>query len=506
MELISSADFVDALALVANPWAIFFVFVGAVIGMIFGAAPGLTAPSAIALFLPVTYAMGPTSSMALLLGIYCSGYFSGSIPAILINTPGTPSAAATALDGFAMARAGDGDRALQTAIICSFVGGLFSLALLATIAPMLARVALSFTSVEYFSFALIGLVCVAGISQGSMIKGLAAALIGVLVSTVGLDPVSGVGRFIFGEPNLMGGISQISALIGLFAIAQMLLLSKTGIEDAAILPTQRVVPTWEILRDLGRNKWLAFKSAVIGSMIGVLPGTGPAIASWVSYSDALRTAKPGDRFGKGEVKGVIACEVSNNAVTGGALVPLLTLGIPGDPVTAILIGALMIQGVHTGPFLIAQNGSLFVSILLLLFMSNIFMVVLGLSGRRLAAKMLTIPPGIMVPTICLMAAAGAFSIANNAFDLRLVLIFGILGYLLIRFGFPTAPAVLGIVLGPILEQNLRNALTVSHMDVTVFLTRPVSAVSLAVTAFLLYLWLGPRKRAEERAEEQGGTS
>lgn len=491
MELIKFSQFTEALASVSDPWAIFFVFIGAVIGMIFGAAPGLTAPSAIALFLPVTYSMGPTTSMALLMGIYCSGYFAGSIPAILINTPGTPSAAATALDGYAMAKSGDGDRALSTAILCSFVGGLFSLLLLSTIAPVLAKVALSFTSVEYFSFALIGIVCVAGISQGSLVKGLAAALIGVLVSTVGLDPVSGVGRFMFGEPNLMGGIPTISALIGLFAIAQMLILSRQASGSTAVLPQQRPVSQMSVLLDIWRNKWLTLKSAIIGSLIGVLPGTGPAIASWISYSDALRTAKPGDKFGHGEVKGVIACEVSNNAVTGGALVPLLTLGIPGDPVTAILIGALMIQGVHTGPFLIAQNGSLFVSILLLLFMSNIFMVILGLSGRRLAARLLMIPPSVMVPTICLMAAAGAFSLNNNAFDVRLVLIFGVLGYLMIRFGFPTAPAVLGIVLGPILEQNLRNALTVSGMDFSVFVTRPISAASLAVTVFLLFIWLKP---------------
>lgn len=502
MELISSTDFLEALALVADPWAILFVFIGAVIGMIFGAAPGLTAPSAIALFLPVTYAMGPTTSMALLMGIYCSGYFAGSIPAILINTPGTPSAAATALDGYAMAQAGESDKALSMAIMCSFVGGLFSLLLLSTIAPMLAKVALTFTSVEYFSFALIGIVCVAGISQGSMVKGLAAAFIGVLVSTVGLDPVSGVGRFMFGEPNLMAGIPTISALIGLFAIGQMLLLSSGGTVATNTLPMQKPASQRSVLLEIWRNRWLALKSAVIGSLIGVLPGTGPAIASWLSYSDAIRSAKPGDKFGRGEVKGVIACEVSNNAVTGGALVPLLTLGIPGDPVTAILIGALMIQGVHTGPFLIAQNGSLFVSILLLLFMSNVFMVVLGLSARRLAARLLSIPPGIMVPTICLMAAAGAFSLHNNAFDVRLVLIFGVLGYLMIRFGFPTAPAVLGVVLGPILEQNLRNALTVSGMDFTVFVTRPISAISLAVTAFLLYLWLKPSGGKQQDADTQ----
>ena len=496
MDLISFADISTGLGNVASPWVMIFLFIGVIIGMIFGAAPGLTAPAAIALFLPVTYAMGPTTSMALLLGIYCSGYFAGSIPAILINTPGAPSSAATALDGYAMAREGQGDRALSLAIWGSFLGGLFSLILLMTVAPLLAKMALKFTSVEYFSFALAGIVCVAGISQGSMIKGLAAAFFGILVSTVGLDPVSGVGRFMMDQPNLMGGVSQTVALIGLFAISQMLLLSKHGEQHHAILPTQQRASQLAVLGELWRNRWLSLRSAVIGSMVGVLPGTGPAIASWLSYSDAIRTARPGDRFGKGEAKGVIACEVSNNAVTGGAMVPLLTLGIPGDPVTAVLIGALMIQGVHTGPFLIQQDGGLFVSILVLLFLSNVLMVVVGLSGRGLMSRVLNLPAAFLVPAICLTAVIGAFSVSNNAFDVRLLLIFGLVGYAMLRLGFPPAPAVLGIVLGPILEKNLRNALTVSDMDPSVFVLRPISAGALLVTVGLLYLWLGPRRRSE----------
>ncbi|MYZ47263.1 tripartite tricarboxylate transporter permease [Propylenella binzhouense] len=506
MDLISFADVAAALSAVADPTVVFFVFAGAVIGMIFGAAPGLTAASAIALFLPMTYAMGLTTSMALLLGIYCSGYFAGSIPAILINTPGTPGSAATALDGHQMALKGESDRAITTALVSSFLGGLFSLLLLTTIAPSLAKVALTFTSVEYFSFALVGIVCVAGISRGSMVKGLASACIGILVSTVGLDPVSGVGRFIFDEPNLMGGISSTAALIGLFAIGQMLLLAKKNNVAAEFLPVQARSSVLSVIGDHWRNRWIALRSAIIGTMIGVLPGTGPAIASWVSYSDALRTARRGDRFGQGEVKGVIACEVSNNAVTGGALVPLLTLGIPGDPVTAILIGALLIQGIEAGPFLIKHNPSLFVSILILLFMSNCFMVALGLCCRRLAAKVLEIPAGIMVATICTAAAAGSFSLQSNAFDVKLVMAFGLLGYLMIRYRFPTAPAVLGIVLGPILEQNLRNALTGNGMDFTVFFTRPISAGALLVMCFLLYVWLKPAggrggAKADARAEE-----
>jgi putative tricarboxylic transport membrane protein len=500
MELIS--NLAAGGAAILDPFVLLFLLMGAIVGMVFGAAPGLTATSAIVLFLPVTYAMGPQTSLALLLGIYCSGYFAGSIPAILLNTPGAPGSAATALDGYSLAQQGQGDRAIVTAILSSFVGGLFSLTLLAFIAPSLSRVALSFTSVEYFTFALVGIVCVAGISRGSMVKGLAAAFIGILASTVGLDPVSGVPRFLFGQPNLMGGIPTTAALIGLFAVAQMLLLTVKKPGAPEILPLQERVSILEVLRTMLRNKWLMLKSAAIGALIGILPGTGPSIASWVSYSDALRTAKPGDKYGKGEVKGVISCEVSNNAVTGGALVPLLTLGIPGDPVTAVLIGALMIQGFETGPFFIPQNTTLFYSILWLLLLSNILMLAIGLSGRRLATKVLDIPHGVMVPVILAVAGAGAFSLASNPFYLKLVIIFGLLGFLMVRFKIPTAPAVLGIVLGPILEQNLRNALTANQMDATVFLTRPISAMTLAFMCLLLWVWLKPSKTSKGDASEE----
>ncbi len=493
MDLIT--NLMGGFAAVADPWVLMFVLAGAIIGLVFGAAPGLTATSAIVLFLPVTYAMGPVTSMALLLGIYCSGYFAGSIPAILLNTPGAPGSAATALDGYAMAQAGHGDRAIVTAICASFVGGLFSLTLLALVAPSLAKVALSFTSVEYFTFALVGIVCVAGISKGSMMKGLTAAFIGILASTVGLDPVSGVSRFTFKEPNLLGGIPTTAALIGLFAVAQMTLLSRKRDLEAEILPVQERVSVASVWLDILRNKWLTLKSAAIGALIGVLPGTGPSIASWVSYSDALRTAKARDRYGKGDPKGIIACEVSNNAVTGGALVPLLTLGIPGDPVTAVLIGALLIQGIEAGPFFISQNTELFYAILILLLCSNILMLILGLAGRGLAARVLQIPHGIMVPAILVVAGAGAFSLASNPFYLKLVFIFGLLGYLMVRFKIPTAPAVLGIVLGPILEQNLRNALTAHRMDPSVFVTRPISAVTLAFMCVLLWVWLKPAKKS-----------
>ncbi|GGE30970.1 C4-dicarboxylate ABC transporter permease [Agaricicola taiwanensis] len=493
MDVIS--HLAGAAVTVADPIVLLCVTFGAFVGMIFGAAPGLTATKATVLFLPLTYVMGPVTSLAFILGIYCSGYFAGSIPAILLNTPGAPGSVATALDGYTMARKGQGDRAIVAALLSSFVGGLFSVAVLALVAPMLSRVALTFTSVEYFTFALIGIVCVAGISRGSMVKGLAAAFIGIAASTVGIDPVSGVGRFLFGQANLMAGISASAALIGLFALPQMLLMARRDGDDVEALPLQERASVLEVATVIVRNYWLTIKSAAIGTLIGVLPGTGPSIASWISYSEALRAARSKDRYGRGEVKGVISCEVANNAVTGGALVPLLTLGIPGDPLTAIMIGALQIQGLETGPFFIPRNPDLFYVILMLLFLSNCLMLAMGLAGRGLAKRVLEIPNGLLVPSILVIAAAGGFSMASNPFDLKLVLIFGLIGYLLVQFNFPTAPAVLGIVLGPILEQNLRNALTASDMDPSVFITRPISAVALAFMCVLLWVWLKPAKKS-----------
>ena len=499
MDLLSAEIVLRGLSVLADPNVHLFVFLGAVVGLIFGAAPGLTAPAAIALMIPLTYDMGLQTSLALLLGVYCSGYFAGSIPAILINTPGTPGNAATALDGYPMARSGQGDRAIALAIVGSFAGGITAMVLLATIAPTLAKFALSFTSVEYFSLALLGIVCVAGITQGSLVKGLAAALIGVLASTIGLDPTSGVPRMTFRIPELLAGVEIISALIGLFALSEMLMKAHRDQPAAEVVTTSQRVSVMRVLADFLANKWLTVKSALLGTFIGLLPGTGPAIGSWVAYGDAIRTARPGDRFGKGEPKGIIACETANNAVTGGAMVPLLTLGIPGDPVTAILIGALMIHGIEPGPFFIRDHGWLFVAIVVLLFMSNIWMVIIGLASRGVLAKVVQVPAHVLVPLICVMAAAGSFAVANSAFDVRMMFLFGVLGYLLVRFDFPVAAVVLGLVLGPILESNLRNALIGSQMDPTIFLRRPISLAILVSMVLLLVVWQRQERRAAQLA-------
>lgn len=500
MDLISPDNLAQGFAVLGDPFVYLMLILGALLGLVFGATPGLTAPAAIALALPITYGLGLNASLALLLGIYVSGYFSGSIPAILINTPGTPGNAATTVEGYAMARSGRAGEALTTAIISSFIGVLISVLLLLTLAPLMARVALSFQSVEYFSLALLGLMCVAGISTGSMIKGLAAALFGVLVSTIGIDQSSGVPRFTLGMYELLGGIPIIAALIGLFAISEMIAQSRRDFESSQAIEVKSSSSALAVAALHLRHKWLVLKSSVIGTLIGILPGTGPAIASWIAYGEALRTRKPDDQFGKGEIKGLMACETSNNAVIGGAMVPLLTLGIPGDPVTAILVGALMIQGVEPGPFFMRDHGGLFLAIIVMLLMSNIAMVVAGLSVRRLAAKIISVPRHIVVPVVVSVAATATYAISYSPFEILLVGVFGAIGYFMMRYGFPVAAAVIGIVLGPILETNFRNALVANNMDLTVFVTRPVSAALLLATAFLLYFWTRQEKKQAKLAD------
>ena len=475
MDLISSENFEYLLTWLLDPAVYFFLLLGSLVGLVFGAIPGLTAPAAIALVLPLTYGMGVNGSLALLLGVYVSGYFAGSIPAILLNTPGTPGNAATALEGYPLAKAGDGAFAISTAISSSFVGVLISVVLLLTIAPLMARVALSFTSVEYFALSVLGILCVAGISTGSLAKGLAAALLGILISTIGLDSTSGVPRYTLGMPELLGGIPIIPALIGLFAVSEMLHQSRKnkGYEDVLVADGESSF--LRVFKTQVKNKWTLFKSALIGTFVGLLPGTGPAIASWIAYGEAIRGRVTGDKFGKGEVKGLIACETSNNAVIGGAMIPLLTLGIPGDPVTAILIEAMMIHGVEPGPFFMRDHGPLFLSIVVMLLLSNIAMVLFGFSFRTVAAKVLKVPTYVVVPIVISIATVASFAISASSFDVLLLGLFGTLGFLMISNGFPVAAVVLGIVLGPILETNFRNALIAHDMDMTVFLTRPVSA-------------------------------
>lgn len=493
MDLISFDHVVYAIGQLGDWRVLMWLFVGTLAGLVFGAIPGITATAGIAILTPFTFTLSFEAAMALLLGAYCSGYFAGSFPSILINTPGTPANAATGFDGYPMAQKGEANRAMSLATFCSFIGGIFSAIVLGLVAPTLAKIALSFTSVEYFSLAMLGLVCVAGVSGSNLLKGVAAGFMGVLLSTFGTDPITGSIRFDFGMVELQGGIPLLPALIGLFAITE--LLAKAAVADTATttLPPQNPFKLVWLFGIILKNKWLTFKSAVIGTVVGVLPGTGPIIASWISYGEAVRNAKPGDTYGKGDEKGVIACETSNNAVTGGALVPLLTVGIPGDPITAVLIGALLFQGIDPGPFFIRDNGDKFMHILVMLMAANVLLLATGLASRKLLPYLVQVPTHTLVPVVAVLSAAGGYAVNATGFEVGFIIVCGIIGYFMIAFGIPVGPVLLGIVLGPYVEENLRNGLTANDGDWTVFLTRPISAFLLLCMCALIYFFWRTRR-------------
>lgn len=461
--------------------------IGVVVGMIFGAAPGLTATAGVAIATPLTFGVSFEQSMGLLLGIYCGGYFAGSIPAILVNTPGAPGNAATTLDGHPMSRAGNADLALALAIISSFLGGIFSGFVLMLLAPAMSGIALQFTAVEYAGFGIFGLVCVASISGGSILRGCVAATIGIIMGTVGIDPEDGVMRLTFDIPSLITGIPLIPALIAFFALTEM--LNQGNTPEGTILPIQHRSSLRDIVTVYLRHKMLILKSAIIGTAIGILPGTGPTVASWISYAEASREKAHPDEppLGEGSPSGIIAAEVANNSVTGGAMVPLLTLGIPGDTVTAVMLGALAIQNVTPGPFFILERGDLFASIIWILMLCNLWLLIIGLVARPYLPAILKMPPRVLIPLIGVLAATGCFADGNTPFAVGLMGLLGIAGYLLSMLGLPMPPLVLGLVLGPIIEKNLRDALVVHHMDLSIFVTRPFSAAIVAVTVLTLVL-------------------
>lgn len=466
---------------------ILFCLLGVVVGIIFGAIPGLTATMGVALFLPITFGMETATAFSLLLGIYCGGIYGGSITAILIRTPGTPSSAASLLDGHPLSEQGRAMEALSMATVASFIGGIVSCILLIVISPQLAKMALRFGPPEYFAVGVFGLSMVASLSGKNFLKGLVATFLGLFVSTIGIDNISGNIRFAFGSPDMAGGIELISALIGLFAISEVIskletLYENTGISDIGTIKGKMIG-----LKDITSNWFNLLRSSIIGTFVGIIPATGSSIGSWLSYNEAKRASKTPELFGKGAIEGVAASEAGNNGVTGGALVPLLTLGVPGDIVTAVMLGALMIQGLTPGPMLFQNHPNIVTSIYVMLIVSNIFILVCGLLGINAFVKILKVPTNILMPIVLVFCLVGSFSINNSIFDVRVALLLGILGYLMNKVNIPTPPMLLGIILGTIIEQNFRRALTISQGDLTTFLKSPISLIFILLAVFS-FVW------------------
>ena len=468
---------------VFTPENLWVLLIGVIGGTVIGALPGLTATMGVALLIPMTFGMTPVMGLNMLLGIYIGGIYGGCISSILVKTPGTPASAATVLDGYPLAQKGEAKKALGMATMASFIGGVVSSVILVLMAPMLAEWALKFGPPEYFAVAMLGLACIASISGKSMLKGVIASIFGMALGMIGMDPIAGIPRFTFDSVDMMGGMALIPTLVGFFAITEVLAKADDlGREKPGeIGQVKEVIPK---MSDLLAAKWTLIKSTMIGIIIGAIPGTGPTIASWMSYNEAKRGSKHPEEFGHGSAEGVMACESANNAVTGGALIPLLTLGIPGDGVTAVLLGALMIQGLTPGPMMLSEKYDLVAVFLWVLIFANLFMLAIGLLGSKLFPIILRMPMQILVPLIVVLCIAGSYASNNSFFDVKVAVVLGTVGFVMLKCGFPVAPIVLGYILGPIIEPNFRLAMIGSGMDPTVFFTNPLSCFFLVLAVVL----------------------
>lgn len=473
------------------------IVAGTVAGMVIGALPGLTATMAVALLVPFTFNMDPVGGLVLLGSIYMGAIYGGCFSAILINTPGTPSSIGTTFDGYPMARQGRGEEAVIGATVGSAVGGVFGVICLIFLSPLLADIALRFGPAEYFWVGVFGITIISSLSSGAFLKGMTGAAFGILVSTIGIAPVGGDVRFTFGSPAMQAGVDLIVILIGLFCIPELLNLvfqSSSGKKSIDYKRGKGVLST--TVRRVFAMPGNLLRSSIIGTVVGILPGAGGSIANLVSYNEAKRAAKHPEEFGTGKLDGVVATETANNAVVGGGLIPLLTLGIPGAPPDAIIYGALMMQGLRPGPELFAEHADITYTFMLGVGLSALVMVPVGLYGGRLLARFVSrLPVRYLVPGIAILTIVGSYAIRNNFLDVMLMLGFGVAGYVMRWLGFGAAPIVLGLILGPIMETGLVQAnlmgAAYTHSWYALFVN-PLSWILIGLSLFsFLWPYFGP---------------
>ena len=479
-----------------NPVNFFFVFIGVTAGIIVGALPGLTATMGCALLIPFTFGLAPVQGLLMLLGIFCGAIYGGSISGILIRTPGTPSAAATLLDGYPLSQKGMGGKAIGMSTVASFCGGITGAIIMTFLSPQIAKIGLRFGPPEFFALAIFGLGMIITISGRSLLKGIISALFGLLITTIGFDPLSGVPRFTFGSMNLLGGVTFIPALIGLFGYAQVF----RNIEKMLILPVvkskvENILPR---LKEIRASLKTIFKSAVMGTFIGSIPGTGCDIAAFVAYGEAKRTSKHPEKFGTGILEGVAAPEAGNNGATGGAMIPMLTLGVPGDAVTAVLLGALTIHGLQPGPLLFRDHLDVIYPIFAGMILAQFILLAVGLSGARIFARMINVDRKILTPIIFFLCVVGSYAMRFSFFDVGLSLIIGVIAYFMEYYGYTASPILLALILGPMAEQNLRRSLIISHGDPLIFFTRPICAAFLIIAIFVMITSYYRIKKAMDR--------
>ncbi len=471
-----------------SPELLFLTALGTFLGVYIGAIPGLSVTMAVSILISFTFSWDINNALCLMVGVFMGGVYGGSRTAILLNIPGAPSAIATALDGYPMAQKGEAGRAIGLSTVMSVIGGFVGIIVLAAAAPMVSQFAIQFQPRDYLMLGMLGIMLISSLSQGSFAKGMFTGALGILVGTVGLDSLTAEERFTFGIVELWNGISPIAVMIGMFGVAEA--LNQLHHMDKASVKQKlsRIIPEWA---DVRRYLPLSLQSSLLGVIIGALPGTGGDIAALLAYDQAKRSTKnPEVPFGQGAKEGLIAPEAANNAAVGGAYIPMLTLGIPGDAVTAVFIGALYIHGLNPGPLLLVENPSIFWFTVGNLVLANIFVLIFGLTGIRIFTKMVSCPKGVLIPLIMILSIVGSYAITNSITDVWWALGFGIVGYFMKMYNYPVAPVILGVILSDLMDQNWRRALLSEGDNVfaafgSIF-TSPISSV-LFIAVALIYL-------------------
>lgn len=484
-----SSPLETAFALVFDPYTLFVMVVASAFGLFVGAMPGLTATMATALLVPVTFFMDPVPALAAIVATTAMAIFAGDLPGALVRIPGTPASAAYVDDAYLLTQKGQAETVLGCGLVFSVIGGLVGAVVLSVSAPALAEFALNFSSYEYFWLAVFGLTCAAFISRGSPIKGVISLLIGLLVACVGIDVTAGHPRFTFGSVELMGGVSFIPAMIGMFAIGEVLrwVVGSRGAELAA--PIRQIGNVFKGQAALARKYWVnTARGSAIGTFIGILPGAGADIAAWVAYAVAKRFSKEPEKFGTGHIEGIVDAGAANNSSLGGDWVPALVFGIPGDSITAIVIGVLYMKGLNPGPTIMIEQPHHLYAVFILFFLANILMLPFGWAAIKVYKQILSVPREVLMPLILMFCIVGAFAINNTVFGVGIMLVMGILAFLMEENGIPVAPAILGLVLGGMIEENFMTSMIKSDGNMLAFFERPVAAV-LGVITLLAWAWV-----------------
>jgi putative tricarboxylic transport membrane protein len=492
-------------ALIADPYVILLICLASAFGLFVGAMPGLTATMATALLVPVTFFMPPIPALAVIVTSSAMAIFAGDIPGALLRIPGTPASAAYANEAYAMTTKGQAEVALGAGVIFSAIGGIFGTIVLVTAAPLLADIALRFSSFEYFWLVCLGLTCAVFIAQDDPIKGMIALFLGLGVALIGLENPAGTPRFTFGVIDLMGGIDLIPAMVGMFAIAEVLRVVAAA--------SMRLPPAAAVRGSIFKGQWALTKKypvqilrgSTIGTLIGALPGAGADIASWITYATSKKFSKEPEKFGTGHVEGIVESGAANNAAVSGAWIPALVFGIPGDSITAIVIGVLYIKNIIPGPMIFQNQADIVSGIFILFFLANIIMIPFGWAAIKLATHILRVPREILMPLVLLFCIVGAFAVTNSVFAIGVMLVFGVIGFLMEEHGFPVAPVILGLILGPMLEQNFVTSMIKSDGSFLGFFQRPIAA-GLGVVTLLIWgamVWRGVRALQNRSAVSQG---